>query len=64
MKFANGNDNTGLDERGEIDVVSAWLLKLAIGMMVFGLLFAVLDQYHFFHESSEQPQVHHVAAAA
>jgi hypothetical protein len=32
----------GLDE---MDHVSAWLLRLAIGMMVLGALFATLDWY-------------------
>jgi hypothetical protein len=32
----------GLDE---IDYVSAWILRLAVGMMVLGVVFAVLDRY-------------------
>jgi hypothetical protein len=63
MDFANENGNAH-DERNEIDVVSAWLLRLAIAMMAVGVLFAALDQYHFFHDSTEQPQVHHTAVAA
>jgi hypothetical protein len=30
-------------ERGETDYVSGWILSLAIGMIVLGTVFAVLD---------------------
>ena len=40
--FADQRDS-GLDE---IDYVSAWILRLAIGMIVLGALFAVFDRYH------------------
>jgi hypothetical protein len=33
----------GLDE---FDHVSAWILRLAVGMIVLGSVFAVLDWYH------------------
>jgi hypothetical protein len=35
--------DSGLDE---IDYVSAWILRLAIGMMVLGVVLAVLERYH------------------
>jgi hypothetical protein len=35
--------NIGLDE---FDPVSAWILRLAVGMTVLGSVFAVLDWYH------------------
>jgi hypothetical protein len=41
MGFTDQRDS-GLDE---IDYVSAWIMRLAIGMMVLGALFAVLDRY-------------------
>jgi hypothetical protein len=31
---------------GEFDHVSAWILRLAVGMIVLGSVFAVLDWYH------------------
>jgi hypothetical protein len=62
MECAKG-DNADLSERDEIDVVSAWLLKLAIGMMALGVLFAVLDEYHFFQAPTEPPQPHLAVAA-
>jgi hypothetical protein len=40
MGFTDQRDS-GLDE---IDFVSAWILRLAIGMIVLGALFAVLDR--------------------
>jgi hypothetical protein len=61
MKFAKGTDG-GRARRHDTDVVSVWLLRLAIGMMAIGILFAALDQS--FHESTEQPRVPHVAVAA
>ena len=63
MEFANGN-GTGLDEQDQVDIVSGWLRKLAIGMVAVGILFAALDRYHFFQQSTERPQVqaHHVPA--
>ena len=63
MEFANGN-GTGLDEQDQVDVVSAWLRKLAIGMVAIGILFAALDRYQFFQRSTERPQVqaHHAPA--
>ena len=42
MGFTDQRDS-GLDE---IDYVSAWILRLAIGMIVLGALFAVFDRYH------------------
>jgi hypothetical protein len=41
MRFTDRRDS-GLDE---IDYVSAWILRLAIGLIVVGALFAVLDRY-------------------
>jgi hypothetical protein len=41
MGFTDQRDG-GLDE---IDYVSAWILRLAIGMMVLGVVFAVVDRY-------------------
>jgi hypothetical protein len=32
-------------ERDETDYVSAWILAVAIGMIVLGTVFAVLDRY-------------------
>ena len=45
MGFTDQRDS-GLDE---IDYVSAWIMRLAIGMMVLGALFAVLAGINFFH---------------
>jgi hypothetical protein len=42
MRFTDRRD-IDLDE---IDHVSAWLLRLAVGMMVLGAVFAVLDRVH------------------
>ena len=42
MRFTDKCD-IGLDE---IDYVSAWILRLAIGMMVLGAVFAALDWCH------------------
>jgi hypothetical protein len=42
MGFSDESD-IGLDE---IDYVSAWILRLAIGMIVVGAVFATLDWYH------------------
>jgi hypothetical protein len=58
MGFTDQRDS-GLDE---IDYVSAWILRLAIGMMVLGALFAVLDRYELFPHLPEPPQLSHVAA--
>jgi len=41
MGFTDQRDS-GLDE---IDYVSAWILRLAIGMIVLGIVFAALDRY-------------------
>jgi hypothetical protein len=50
---------TSLDE---IDYVSAWILRLAIGMMVLGAVFAVLDWYELLPQPlPEPPQLSHVA---
>jgi len=62
MDLADENDS-GHDERDDVDIVSAWLLKLAIAMLAVGVLFVALDQYHVFHESTEQLQIHHLAVA-
>jgi hypothetical protein len=42
MGFSDESD-IGLDE---IDYVSAWILRLAIGMIVVGAVFATLDWCH------------------
>jgi hypothetical protein len=42
MRMIDQHD-IGLDE---IDNVSAWILRLAVGMMVLGAVFAVLDRCH------------------
>jgi hypothetical protein len=48
MEFTVGDNVTehkvGI-ERDEIDRVSGWILSLAIGMIVLGTVFAVLDRY-------------------
>jgi len=41
MGFTDQSDS-GIDE---IDYVSAWILRLAIGMIVVGAVFATLDWY-------------------
>jgi hypothetical protein len=41
MGFIDQRDS-GLDE---IDYVSTWILRLAIGMMVLGVVFAALDRW-------------------
>ena len=41
MEFTDERD-IGI-ERGETDYVSAWILALAVGMIVLGTVFAVLD---------------------
>jgi hypothetical protein len=38
------------------DDVSAWILKIAIGMSVLFVVFAVLDLYQFFPHLPERPQ--------
>jgi hypothetical protein len=43
MKFTDKSE-IGLDE---IDHVSTWLLRLAIGMMVLGAVFVVLDRCNY-----------------
>jgi hypothetical protein len=48
----------GLDE---MDHVSAWILRLAVGMMVLGAVFATLDWYELLPPSPAS-QVSHVAA--
>jgi hypothetical protein len=59
MGFTDQRD-IGLDE---IDYVSAWILRLAIGMMVLGSVFAVLDRYELLPQPlPEQPQLSRVAA--
>jgi len=59
MGFTDESD-IGLDE---IDYVSAWILRLAIGMMVLGVVFAVLDRYELLPQPlPEPPQLSHVAA--
>jgi hypothetical protein len=42
MGFTDQRDS----DLDKIDYVSAWILRLAIGMMVLGAVFAVLDRYH------------------
>ena len=51
--------DTSLDE---IDYVSAWILRLAVGMMVLGVVFAVLDRFELLPQLPEPPQLSHVAA--
>jgi hypothetical protein len=46
----NGASIMGFTDRPDIDIdeidhVSAWLMKLAIGMMVLGAVFATLDWF-------------------
>ena len=53
MRFTDKCD-IGLDE---IDYVSAWILRLAIGMMVLGAVFATLDWYHLLPELPAAPAV-------
>jgi hypothetical protein len=54
----------GFEQRGtdfdddELDHVSVWLLKLAIAMMVVGVVFATLDWFHWL------PQLPGTAAVA
>jgi hypothetical protein len=43
MGFTDQRDS-GLDE---IDYVSTWIMRLAIGMMVLGVVFATLDWCDF-----------------
>jgi hypothetical protein len=58
MGFTDESD-IGLDE---IDYVSAWILRLAIGMMVLGVVFAVLDWYELLPQPlPEPPQLSHGA---
>jgi hypothetical protein len=40
------------------DDVSAWILKMAIGMSVLFVVFTVLDLYQFFPHLPERPQSH------
>ena len=60
MGFTDQRDS-GLDE---IDYASAWIMRLAIGMMVLGLVFAVLDRYELLPQPllPEPPQLSRVAA--
>jgi hypothetical protein len=52
MKNTIGDDAKHAGEigikRDEVDYVSSWLLTLAIGMIVLGTVFAVLDRYDVF----------------
>jgi hypothetical protein len=58
MGFTDQRDS-GLDE---IDYVSAWILRIAIGMMVLGVVFAVLDRYELLPQPlPEPPQLSRVA---
>jgi hypothetical protein len=57
MGFTDESD-IGVDE---IDHVSAWILRLAIGMIVLGVVFAVLDRYELLPQLPEPPQLPHVA---
>jgi hypothetical protein len=59
MEFTDERD-IGI-ERDETDYVSAWILALAVGMIVLGTLFAVLDRYQFFDHFPEPPQSHSAA---
>jgi hypothetical protein len=45
----------------ETDYVSAWILALAVGMIVLGTVFAMLDRYQFFDHFPEPPQSHSAA---
>jgi hypothetical protein len=57
MGFTDQRD-TSLDE---IDYVSAWILRLAAGMMVLGLVFAVLDRFELLPQPLPEPsQLPHV----
>jgi hypothetical protein len=47
-------------EQDEADYVSRWILRLAIGMMVLGVVFAVLDRYELLPHVAEPPQLSHV----
>jgi hypothetical protein len=55
----------GFDQReiglDEMDHVSAWILRLAVGMMVLGAVFATLDWYELLPPSPAS-QVSHVTA--
>ena len=42
--------------------MSRWILGLAIGMMVLGMVFAVLDRYDLLPHVAEPPQLSHVTA--
>ena len=57
MRFTD-ESGIGLDET---DHVSAWILRLAVGMMVLGAVFATLDWYEFL-PPSPATQVSHLAA--
>jgi hypothetical protein len=47
-------------ERDEMDYVSRWILRLAIGMIVLGTAFAVLDWCDSFPHVAAPSQLPHV----
>jgi hypothetical protein len=48
-------------ERDEMDYVSRWILSLAIGMIVLGTVFAVLDWCDLLPHVAAPSQLPHVA---
>jgi hypothetical protein len=60
MDFANER-NISLDQAGT-DYVSKCIRMIAVGMMVLGVLFAVLDRYELLPQLPEPPQLSHAAA--
>jgi len=47
-------------ERDEMDYVSRWILRLAIGMIVLGTVFAVLDWCDFLPHVAAPSQLPHM----
>jgi hypothetical protein len=61
MEFANER-SVGLDH-ADADYVSKFIRMLVIGMMVLGVVFAVLDRLELLPQPlPEPPQLSHVAA--
>jgi hypothetical protein len=49
-------------DNDEVDHVSGWLLKLAIAMMVVGVVFAALDRLHWLPQLPGTAAVAHAPA--
>jgi hypothetical protein len=46
----------GIERDDEVDYVSAWIMSVAIGMIVLGAMFVVLDRNGFFSTGRTPPE--------